>query len=43
MQLLAQHTEGKSGSDLKELCRRAVILAAREARREGNGDIFQNV
>ena len=36
--LLARHTEGLSGSDLKELCRNAAMAPVREYMREKGGD-----
>jgi SpoVK/Ycf46/Vps4 family AAA+-type ATPase len=38
MQVLAEHSWGKSGSDLKELCRNAAMLPVRELVRKANGD-----
>ncbi|KAI9442937.1 ATPase [Lactarius indigo] len=38
MQVLVEHSSGKSGSDLKELCREAAMLPVRELLRQGNGD-----
>lgn len=38
MELLAQQTEGLSGSDLKELCRDAVMVPVREFLKESGGD-----
>jgi ATPase family AAA domain-containing protein 1 len=35
---LAEYSRGKSGSDLKELCRNAAILPIRELVRKANGD-----
>ena len=37
--LLAEHARGKSGSDLKELCRNAAMLPVREFVRKANGDV----
>jgi len=39
MRLLAEHARGKSGSDLKELCRNAAMLPVREFVRKANGDV----
>ena len=39
MRLLAERTEGMSGSDLKELCRNAAMSPVREAIRWVDGDI----
>ncbi|SRR5216683_3793723 len=39
MRLLAEHAKGKSGSDLKELCRNAAMLPIREFVRKANGDV----
>jgi len=39
MRLLAEHAKGKSGSDLKELCRNAAMLPVREFVRKANGDV----
>jgi len=39
MRLLAERTEGMSGSDLKELCRNAAMLPVRETIRRAEGDI----
>ncbi len=38
MRALAEHSRGKSGSDLKELCRSAAMLPVRELVRKANGD-----
>ena len=38
MRTLAEHSKGKSGSDLKELCRNAAMLPVRELIRKANGD-----
>jgi len=38
MRLLAQHSVGKSGSDLRELCRNAAMLPVREYVRETSTD-----
>lgn len=35
---LAEYSSGKSGSDLKELCRNAAMLPVRELVRTANGD-----
>jgi len=35
---LAEYSRGKSGSDLKELCRNAAMLPVRELVRKANGD-----
>ena len=39
MRLLAEHARGRSGSDLKELCRNAAMLPVREFVRKANGDV----
>ena len=39
MRLLAEYARGKSGSDLKELCRNAAMLPVREFVRKANGDV----
>ncbi|KAI9442940.1 AAA-domain-containing protein [Lactarius indigo] len=39
MRILAEYSRGKSGSDLKELCRDAAMLPVRELVCQGNGDI----
>ena len=39
MRLLAEHVMGKSGSDLKELCRNAAMVPVRELVRKANGDV----
>jgi len=36
---LAEFSKGKSGSDLKELCRNAAMLPVRELVRKANGDV----
>lgn len=38
MRALAEYSGGKSGSDLKELCRSAAMLPVREFVRKANGD-----
>ena len=38
MRALAEYSSGKSGSDLKELCRNAAMLPVRELVRKANGD-----
>ncbi len=38
MRALAEYSRGKSGSDLKELCRNAAMLPVRELVRQ-NGDV----
>ena len=38
MRALAENSRGKSGSDLKELCRNAAMLPVRELVRKANGD-----
>jgi SpoVK/Ycf46/Vps4 family AAA+-type ATPase len=38
MRALAECSRGKSGSDLKELCRNAAMLPVRELVRKANGD-----
>jgi SpoVK/Ycf46/Vps4 family AAA+-type ATPase len=38
MRLLAERTEGKSSSDLKELCRNAAMSPVRETIRRAEGD-----
>jgi SpoVK/Ycf46/Vps4 family AAA+-type ATPase len=39
VRFLAEHAKGKSGSDLKEMCRSAAMLPVREFVRKANGDI----
>lgn len=39
MRVLAEYARGKSGSDLKELCRNAAMLPVREFVRKANGDV----
>ena len=39
MQILAEYSRGKSGSDLKELCRNAAMLPVRELVRQAKGDV----
>ena len=39
MRHLAEHAKGKSGSDLKEVCRNAAMLPVREFVRKANGDV----
>jgi ATPase family AAA domain-containing protein 1 len=39
MRQLAEHAMGKSGSDLKELCRSAAMVPVRELVRKANGDV----
>jgi SpoVK/Ycf46/Vps4 family AAA+-type ATPase len=39
MRGLAEHARGKSGSDLKELCRNAVMMPVRELIHDANGDV----
>jgi SpoVK/Ycf46/Vps4 family AAA+-type ATPase len=39
MRILAVRTEGMSGSDLKELCRNAVMLPVRESIRRAEGNV----
>ncbi|KAI9453254.1 P-loop containing nucleoside triphosphate hydrolase protein [Lactarius psammicola] len=39
MRALAEYSRGKSGSDLKELCRNAAMLPVRELVRQANGDV----
>ncbi|KAH9970752.1 P-loop containing nucleoside triphosphate hydrolase protein [Lactifluus volemus] len=41
MRLLAEYSKGKSGSDLKELCRNAAMLPVRELVRKAHGDVAQ--
>lgn len=38
MRALAEYSRGKSGSDLKELCRNAAMFPVRELVRKANGD-----
>jgi ATPase family AAA domain-containing protein 1 len=38
MRLLADYARGKSGSDLKELCRNAAMVPVRELVRDAKGD-----
>lgn len=38
MRALAECSVGKSGSDLKEICRNAAMLPVRELVRKANGD-----
>jgi SpoVK/Ycf46/Vps4 family AAA+-type ATPase len=38
LRALAEYSRGKSGSDLKELCRNAAMLPVRELVRKANGD-----
>lgn len=39
MQTLAEFSWGKSGSDLKEMCRNASMLPVRELLRQADGDV----
>lgn len=39
MHILAEFSRGKSGSDLKELCRNAAMLPVRELVRQAKGDV----
>jgi len=39
MRLLAEYSQGRSGSDLRELCRSAAMVPVRELVRKANGDI----
>ena len=39
MRALAEYSRGKSGSDLKELCRNAAMLPVRELVRQAKGDV----
>ncbi len=39
IRILAEYSKGKSGSDLKELCRNAAMLPVRELVRQANGDV----
>ncbi|KAN0124155.1 AAA domain containing protein [Lactarius tabidus] len=39
MRALAEYSRGKSGSDLKELCRNAAMLPVRELVRKAKGDV----
>jgi len=39
MRHLAEYAQGKSGSDLKELCRNAAMVPVRELVRKANGDV----
>lgn len=39
MRALAEYSRGKSGSDLKELCRDAAMLPVRELVRQAKGDV----
>jgi SpoVK/Ycf46/Vps4 family AAA+-type ATPase len=39
VRVLAEYATGKSGSDLKELCRDAAMLPVRELVRKANGDV----
>jgi SpoVK/Ycf46/Vps4 family AAA+-type ATPase len=39
MRALAECSRGKSGSDLKELCRNAAMLPVRELVRQAKGDV----
>jgi ATPase family AAA domain-containing protein 1 len=41
IRLLAEYSKGKSGSDLKELCRNAAMLPVRELVRKAHGDVAQ--
>jgi ATPase family AAA domain-containing protein 1 len=43
VQVLAEYSSGKSGSDLKELCRSAAMLPVRELVRKANGDFARMV
>jgi SpoVK/Ycf46/Vps4 family AAA+-type ATPase len=40
MWALAESSEGKSGSDLKEICRSASMIPTRELLRQAGGDII---
>jgi SpoVK/Ycf46/Vps4 family AAA+-type ATPase len=39
VRILAEYASGKSGSDLKELCRNAAMLPVRELVRKVHGDV----
>jgi ATPase family AAA domain-containing protein 1 len=39
IRVLAEYSKGKSGSDLKELCRNAAMLPVRELVRKARGDV----
>jgi len=39
IRILAEHSKGKSGSELKELCRNAAMLPVRELVRKVHGDV----
>ena len=39
IRILAEYSKGKSGSDLKELCRDAAMLPVRELVRKVHGDV----
>jgi len=39
MRVLAEYSRGKSGSDLKEVCRNAAMVPVRELVRKANGDV----
>jgi SpoVK/Ycf46/Vps4 family AAA+-type ATPase len=39
MRAVAEYSRGKSGSDLKELCRNAAMLPVRELVRKAKGDV----
>ena len=39
MRALAEFSSGKSGSDLKEMCRNASMLPVRERLRQADGDV----
>ena len=39
MRALAEYSKGKSGSELKEMCRNAAMLPVRELVRQANGDV----